>query len=66
MNNEKSFTQKLLPVYEAISKTRNKLDKEKSLIAFVGAPWTLLIYMLNLKLDKKNIDYKKLNLRKMK
>ena len=31
MNNEKSFTQKLLPVYEAISKTRNKLDKEKSL-----------------------------------
>jgi len=60
MNNEKSFTQKLLPVYEAISKTRNKLDKEKSLIAFVGAPWTLLIYMLNLKLDKKTVDYEKI------
>ena len=59
-NNKKSFTQKLQPVYEAISKTRNKLDKEKSLIAFVGAPWTLLIYMLNLKLDKKKIDYQKI------
>jgi uroporphyrinogen decarboxylase len=58
-NNKKSFTQKLQPVYEAISKTRNKLDKEKSLIAFIGAPWTLLIYMLNLKLDKKKIDYQK-------
>ena len=52
-NNKKSFTKKLQPVYEAISKTRNKLDKEKSLIAFIGAPWTLLIYMLNLKLEKK-------------
>ena len=59
-NNKKSFTQKLQPVYEAISKTRNKLDKKKSLIAFVGAPWTLLIYMLNLKLDKKKIDYQKI------
>ena len=59
-NNKKSFTQKLQPVYEAISKTRNKLGKEKSLIAFVGAPWTLLIYMLDLKLDKKKIDYQKI------
>ena len=59
-NNKKSFTQKLQPVYEAISKTRNKLCKEKSLIAFVGAPWTLLIYMLDLKLDKEKIDYQKI------
>ena len=59
-NNKKSFTQKLQPVYEAISKTRNKLNKEKSLIAFIGAPWTLLIYMFNLKLDKKKIDYQKI------
>jgi len=58
--NIKSFTQKLQPVYDAIRKTRDKLNKEKSLIAFVGAPWTLLIYMLNLKLDKKKIDYQKI------
>jgi uroporphyrinogen decarboxylase len=58
--NVKSFTQKLQPVYDAIRKTRDKLNKEKSLIAFVGAPWTLLIYMLNLKLDKNKIDYQKI------
>ena len=63
-NNKKSFTQKLQPVYEAISKTRNKLCKEKSLIAFVGAPWTLLIYMLDLKLDKEKIDYQKIKLKR--
>ncbi|MDA7606279.1 hypothetical protein N8726_01610 [Pelagibacteraceae bacterium] len=48
-NDKKSFSQKLSPVYEAITKTRKKLDKNKSLIAFVGAPWTLAVYMLNLK-----------------
>jgi uroporphyrinogen decarboxylase len=63
-NNKKSFTQKLQPVYQAISKTRDKLDKEKSLIAFVGAPWTLLIYMLNLKLNNNELDYQKVRLKK--
>jgi len=58
--NIKSFTQKLQPVYDAIRITRDKLNKEKSLIAFVGAPWTLLIYMLNLKLNKNKIDYQKI------
>ena len=37
-----------------------QLDKRKSLIGFVGAPWTLLIYMLGVKKSKKNIDYKKI------
>ena len=62
-DNEKSFTQKLQPVYEAIRKTRNKLDKEKSLIGFVGAPWTLLIYMLDSKLEKNKLDYQKIKSR---
>ena len=48
-NKKKSFTQKLTPVYKAIEITRKKLDKKKSLIGFIGAPWTLLIYMLNIK-----------------
>ena len=62
-NNKKSFSQKLQPVYKAISKTRDKLDKKKSLIAFVGAPWTLLIYMLDSKLNKNELDYQKIKLR---
>ena len=61
LNNDKiSFTQKLHPVYKAIEKTRKKLDKKKSLIGFIGAPWTLLIYMLGIKQSKKEIDYKKI------
>ena len=58
--NENNFTKKLSPVYEAIRKTRQNLDKTKSLISFVGAPWTLAIYMLNLKLDKNTINLKKM------
>ena len=55
-----NFLDTLSPVYEAISKTRKKLDKDKSLISFVGAPWTLLIYMLNLKKNKEEIRLSKL------
>ena len=59
LNNDKiSFTQKLNPVYKAIEKTREKLDNKKSLIGFIGAPWTLLIYMLGAKESKKEINYK--------
>ena len=61
INNDKtSFSQKLHPVYKAIKITRDKLDKKKSLIAFIGAPWTLLVYMLGAKLNKNEIDYKKI------
>lgn len=34
------------PVYNAITLTRSNLAKEKSLIGFAGAPWTLLLYSL--------------------
>ena len=59
-NNEQSFVKKLTPVYKAIEITRKKLDKKKSLISFVGAPWTLLIYMLDLKKNKNQINLGKL------
>ena len=58
--NEKEFSQKLNEIYKAIEITRKNLNKEKSLIAFIGAPWTLLVYMLNIKKDKNKIDLKKL------
>ena len=65
LNNDNiSFTQKLHPVYKAIQITREKLDKKKSLIGFIGAPWTLLIYMLGVKQSKKEINYKKIKTKK--
>ena len=59
-NDNKSFTEKLYPVYKAIQTTREKLNTNKSLIGFIGAPWTLLIYMLGMKQGKKEINYKKI------
>ena len=55
-NDKNVFSKKLEPIYKAIKITRDKLDKKKSLIAFIGAPWTLLVYMLRFKKNKKSID----------
>ena len=55
--NEKNFLSTLQPIYKAINKTKNILNKDKSLIAFVGAPWTLMIYLYNLK-EQKELDKK--------
>ena len=59
-NNTLNLIEKLKPVYEAIKITRNNLNKEKSLISFVGAPWTLIVYMFGLKKNKTEIDIDKL------
>lgn len=37
---------KLSYVYDTISLTRSKLSKDKALIGFCGAPWTLATYMI--------------------
>ena len=55
---EKKFSEKLSPVYKAIEITRKKLAKEKSLISFIGAPWTLLVYILKIKKNKDEINLK--------
>ena len=56
LNNIKKedFLKKLSPVYEVIRKTKSKLhSSKKDTIGFVGAPWTLLLYMLNRKSPKE-------------
>jgi len=45
---EKDFVKKIDPVYKAINLVSNdELTKNKATIGFVGAPWTLLVYMIN-------------------
>jgi uroporphyrinogen decarboxylase len=51
---EIDFVKKIFPVYKAISKvSENELLKNKNTIGFVGAPWTLLVYILNKQSPKK-------------
>ena len=55
--NEGFFIDKLTPVYDAIRNVKeNKLTKNKEVIGFVGAPWTLLVYMLNKQSPKKELS----------
>ena len=59
LNNLKyaDFTNRLKPVYESLQNLSNVIKgQNKSLIGFVGAPWTLLVYMLNKKSPKKNLS----------
>src|SRR6056300_693458 len=53
---EIDFIKKIFPVYKAISKVLgNELLKNKNTIGFVGAPWTLLVYILNKQSPKKKL-----------
>ena len=48
------FTENLSSVYKLLSNLKNSEDLvNKDLIGFVGAPWTLLVYMIN-KISPKN------------
>ena len=59
---ENDFINRVDPVYKAINLVKNnELTKNKSTIGFVGAPWTLLVYILNkqspkIKLEKSFFD----------
>ena len=53
------FTKKLKPVYVAIQKVKKEING-KSLIGFVGAPWTLLLYMFNLESPKRSFNFDKI------
>ena len=45
---EETFTKNLSPIYQLLANLKKSEDlKEKDIIGFVGAPWTLLVYMIN-------------------
>ncbi len=54
--NEIDFVEKIHRVYRAIKKVSSEpILNNKNTIGFVGAPWTLLVYMINQQSPKKKI-----------
>ena len=65
--NINDFSKRLKPVYNSMNNISSKLkNKKKSLIGFVGAPWTLLVYMINKQSPKKNLPADLINYQKNK
>ena len=55
-SDEIDFVEKIYPIYKAIKKvSNNNITRNKNIIGFVGAPWTLLVYMINQQSPKKNL-----------
>ncbi len=53
---EIDFVEKIHRVYKAVKKvSTNPSLNDKNTIGFVGAPWTLLVYMINQQSPKKNL-----------
>ena len=53
---ETDFLNKLHPIYKSIKKVKeNILTNNKDVIGFIGAPWTLLVYMINKISPKKKL-----------
>ena len=54
---ELDFLKKLSPIYQLIKLvSTSQFTKNKTTIGFVGAPWTLLVYMINKKSPKLNLN----------
>jgi uroporphyrinogen decarboxylase len=55
---EIDFVEKIYPVYKAIQKVSSDSivkNNNKNTIGFVGAPWTLLVYIINQQSPKKSL-----------
>jgi uroporphyrinogen decarboxylase len=50
---KEKFIKKIKNVYKIIKNTKKKLNKNTSLIGFVGSPWTILVYVLNQRSPKE-------------
>ena len=54
---EVDFVKKLSPIYELIKLVSDsQYTNNKTTIGFIGAPWTLLVYMVNQKSPKLNLN----------
>ncbi len=54
---EEEFIKNLSPIYELLVELKKSNDlKGKDTIGFVGAPWTLLVYMINKVSPKKGLN----------
>ena len=59
---EEDFSNSLNAVYKSIHITsKNELMKNRDMIGFVGAPWTILVYMMNKMSPKKKLSDKSFN-----
>tara|TARA_A100001011_G_scaffold34804_1_gene33124 strand:- start:248 stop:1249 length:1002 start_codon:yes stop_codon:yes gene_type:complete len=53
---ETDFVERVKQVYEAIKNiSNNNILKNKNTIGFIGAPWTILVYMINQQSPKKQL-----------
>ena len=53
---EVDFVEKIYPVYKAIRRvSESTTAQNKNTIGFIGAPWTLLVYIINQQSPKKNL-----------
>jgi len=63
---EDEFSQNLNSIYQSLKLTKkNDLIKNKDLIGFIGAPWTILVYMLNKQSPKNKVSKKLFNNKKL-
>ena len=58
---EADFINRVNPIYKSLNLLKDSMDyKNKSLIGFAGAPWTLLLYMIHKQSPKKDFNNKQI------